>query len=112
MNEIEKAVLIEVSGGTEPRLCLRSKRRVDTGRWWWPTPLWICVMPDQLILLAASRRNYLECLPLSKCLESYYCHATGELVISPVEGVEFNHIALSPANALLVLDAIGVPRER
>jgi len=69
-------------------------------------------MPDQLILLAASRRNYVECLPLSKCLESYYCHTTGEFVISPLEGVEFDHIALSLANALLVLDAIGVPREK
>lgn len=103
MNEMEKALLQETAGGAEQRLCLRTKTRVDAGRWWRSVPLWLCIAGDKLILLAVARRRYIQCVPLSDCALSEYCHATGELIIKPVEGLEFDHIAISPAEALKVL---------
>ena len=107
MNDIEKAVLDEVTGGIEPRLCLRTNTRVDAGRWWRRSPLWLCVTGDQLVVLAVARRHYVQYAPLSACAGSHYCHASGELVIEPVEELEFDHLAMSPADALRALSAMG-----
>lgn len=107
MNDIEKTVLDEVTGGTEPRLCLRTKTGIDAGRWWRKTPLWLCVTDDMLIVFAVARRHYIQCAPLPACQQSRYCHATGQLVIEPVEELEYDRLAMSPADALRVLDAMG-----
>jgi hypothetical protein len=106
MNELEKKLLQETVGKAEPRLCLKTKTKVDAGRWWMRSPLWLCVADDKLVLLAVARRCYVQVVQLSDCLASDYCHAAGELVLKPVEGVEFDHIAMSPADALKVLGEV------
>ena len=107
LNEKEKALLLEATRGETPLLCLRTKTRIDAGLWWWPTPVWLCVMHDAVILLAVARRRYLERVTRKECSASMYCHATGELVLSPVEGLEVSRLALSPAEALQVLRVLG-----
>lgn len=110
LNEKEIALLQEATAGREPRLCLRTKTRIDAGRWWWPAPVWLCVMQDDVIVLAVARRRYLQRVPLAECAGSYYCHATGELVLAPVESLEIRQLALSPAEALQALGALGAKR--
>jgi hypothetical protein len=64
------------------------------------------VADGRLVLLAVARRMYVESIPLTACIDSEYFHATGELVLKPVEGVEYGKIALTPAQALKVLAEI------
>jgi len=106
LNEFEKALLAEVSGNREPELCLRTKTRIDAGYWWRRAPIWLCVSQDELILLAVGKRRYVQRVALSECSGSLYCHATGELVLAPVKGLETNRLAVSPAEALRVLSRI------
>lgn len=103
---MEKALLQEVTGGVEPRLCLRTKTSVDAGRWWRRTPVWLCVTQDKLIVLAVASRRYLQHVPLSECCGSLYCNPTGELIIAPAKGLETSRLAMSPADALRALRAI------
>ncbi|PQJ27755.1 hypothetical protein [Rubritalea profundi] len=104
MNQLEKQLFRDNVGDAEPRLQLRTKTRVDTGRWWRKTPLWLCVMDDELVLLSVSRRRYIERLPLSASQQTHYNHSTGELVIEPAESLQCNRCALSPRDALRVLN--------
>lgn len=106
MNELEKKLLREAVGDAEPTLCLRTKTKVDAGRWGVKAPLWLCIVDGKLVLLSVARRMYIDCMPLSECIGSEYCHATGELIIKPVEGLEFDHVAMSAGEALKVMDAI------
>ncbi len=107
MNPLEQQLLREVTGGVEPRLCLRTQTRVDAGGWLRRAPLWLCVTERQLVLLAVAQRRYVECVDLVKCRASRYSHATGEFVISPAEGLEVTRVAMSPAEAVKVLQWIG-----
>jgi hypothetical protein len=106
MNNLEQQLLRDKVGAAKPRLQLRTKTRVDTGRWWRKTPLWLCVMEDELVLLSVSRRRYCERLPFSVSQQTHYNHSTGELVIEPAEALQYNCCALSPRDALRVLNFI------
>ncbi len=108
MNKLEKVLLLEATGGEEPLLCLKTKTRLDAGRWWWHAPVWLCLTHAELILLAVARRRYLERVALKDCSESTYCAATGQLLLAPVEGLEVSRLNLSPAEALQVLSALRV----
>jgi hypothetical protein len=103
MNPIEQQLLRDNVGAAKPRLQLRTKTRIDTGRWWRKTPLWLCVMEDELVLLSVSRRRYFERLPFSQSEATHYNHSTGELVIEPAEALQHNRCALTPRDALRVL---------
>lgn len=103
MNELEQQLLCEAIDDAKPRLLIRTRTRVDTGRWWRRTPLWLCVTADELVLLAVSRRRYLERVPIGECRGTRYCHATGQLVIEPTESLTLSHLAMSTKQALAVL---------
>jgi hypothetical protein len=104
MNELEQQLLRDHVGDAEPRLQLRTNTRIDTGRWWLKSPLWLCVMKDELVLLSVSRRRYFESLALSESQQTHYNHSTGELVIEPAETLQYNCCSLSPRDALRVLN--------
>lgn len=108
MNEIETQLFRDECGDAEPKLLVCTKTRIDAGRWWRPTRTWLCVMENELVMLAVSRRRYVVRVPLSDCAESHYCHATGELVIGPVEGLRVDRFRLSPREALAALSAMGI----
>lgn len=111
MNPLEQQLLRMETGGAEPRLCLRSGTRVDTGRWWRSSPAWLCVTDDELILLAVARRRLVVRVPLRDIPASRYHHATGELVIEPGETLALNRVRLPLQDALQVLQFINTASE-
>jgi hypothetical protein len=108
MNQLEQQLLSDSVGKDDYRLLLRTKTRIDTGRWWRKTPLWLCVMEDELVLLSVSRRRYIERLSLSDSQQTHYNHSTGELVIEPAESLQYNCCDLSPRDALRVLNLLKI----
>ena len=102
-NKHEDLLWQELTGGVVPRLRLRTRTRIDAGRWFRTNPVWLCVTSDEVILLAVGRRRYLERIPISACSASAYNHAGGELVLSPAEGVRFTRLRMKPSEALKVL---------
>jgi hypothetical protein len=106
LNRREREILSAEIGAVEPRLAVRSKTRIDTGRWWCRTPLWVCVTEQDVVVLAAARRNYLQRFPIADCRASHYCHITGELVIEAGNELRFSRLAMSPTDALGVLNAL------
>lgn len=107
MNELEKQLLREAAGDTAPDVSIRSGERIDAGRWWRRTPVWLCIVGGELIMLAVARRRYLERVALAECTASHYSHATGELVIAPVEGLRFNRFRLPPREAIKLLRTLN-----
>jgi hypothetical protein len=104
MNALEKKLWTHEVGDIEPDLCIRTGTRIDAGRWWRQTPIWLCIVRDELILLAVARRRYIQRVAIADCHASRYSHATGELMIAPCETLLCNQLALSPREALNVLD--------
>jgi hypothetical protein len=104
MNALESALLKELTGGAEPKLLLRTRTRIDAGRWWRRTPVWLCITGGELILFAVARRRYSERVALTDCKASHYAHATGELVIDPTERLRIKRLALTPREAVNTLD--------
>lgn len=98
----ENALLAEALGKVSPRLLLRTKSRIDTGRWLRRSTLWLCVTETQMLLFAASKRRYLQQQPLAEC-RAEYCHSSGALLLMPSDHWRFNTIALPPTDALKVL---------
>lgn len=108
MNEIEKKLLREAIGDADPKLCIRSATCIDTGRWWRRSPIWLCcVIGDELIMLAVSRRRYLEKVSLTACTSCHYSQASGELVIAPAENLRVNRLKVSPREAIQILRIIN-----
>ena len=105
MNELETALLRSEVGDAAPRLTLKTDTQVDAGGWLKKrAPVWLCVMEDRWVVLAVGRRRYVQSAALSQCAESHYCAASGALVIAPSEDLEMNRLAMSPADALKVLE--------
>lgn len=103
MNDLESLLLDELTDGADPELLLRSRTRVDAGRWWRRNSVWICITKSELILFAVARRRHVERVPLDLCRSSHYAAMSGELVIDPVESLRIKHLALTPREALKVL---------
>lgn len=104
MTQLESVLLKELTGGAEPKLLLRTRTRIDAGRWWRRTPVWLCITASELILFAVARRRYTERVPLADCQASHYAHSTGELVIDPTESLRIKRLSLTPREALNALD--------
>ncbi len=104
MNDLESALLKELTGGAEPKLLLRTRTRIDCGRWWRSTPVWLCISASELILFAVARRRYTDRIPLADCLDSHYAPTTGELVIDPTESLRIKRLSLTPREALNALE--------
>jgi hypothetical protein len=85
---------------------LRSRTRIDAGRWWRRNSVWICITKSELILFAVARRRYVERLPLAACRECHYLAATGELVIDSTGTLRIKRLKLTPREALNALDLL------
>lgn len=112
MTPLESMLLQELTGGDPPKLVLRTRTRIDCGRWWRATPVWLCVSGGELILLAVARRRYFERIAVADCQSSFYNHAGGELVIKPGESLRINRFAMSAKEALGVMEFIQTHHER
>ncbi|MES2983325.1 MAG: hypothetical protein V4727_13510 [Verrucomicrobiota bacterium] len=104
MNQLESALLDELTDGAEPKLLLRSRTRIDAGRWWRSTSVWICITGSELILFAVARRRYVERVPLTECHVCHYLAATGELVIESAEALRMKRVNLTPREAINVIN--------
>jgi hypothetical protein len=103
LSAAEDSLLSDELAGQRPLVLLRSKTRVDTGRWLRKSPLWLCVTETDILLLAASKRRYVQRMPIADCETSQYCHTSGALLLQPSDAWRFNAIHLPPADALKVL---------
>lgn len=106
MNRREQNLLRSEVGDAEPRLRVRSEERIDAGRWWRRSPVWLCVMDDALLALAAARRRYVDRIPFSECAGSRYQQVSGELVIGSGDRLPFGRFKVSPRDALRILELI------
>jgi len=106
MNQLETQLLREETGGAEPTLCIRTGTRIDTGRWWCRSPVWLCVTNNELIMLAVARRRFFARIAMSDASASRYHHSSGELIIEPGEALPLRQFKLTPADALRILDII------
>jgi hypothetical protein len=104
MNDLESALLDELTDGADPELLLRSRTRIDAGRWWRRNSVWICITKSELILFSVARRRYVERVPLADCRGSHYLAATGELVIESKDTLRIKHLMLTPREALKALN--------
>lgn len=103
MSPIERQLLLDATEGARTRLSVFSDTRIDVGLWWRRTRLWLCVTDQDVVVLAASRRHYVERVAIADCHGSHYCHTTGELVVNAADRLRFNRLKLSPTDALQVL---------
>lgn len=102
----ENALLSDELAGQLPALLLRSTTRIDTGRWLRRSALWLCVTDADILLFAASKRRYVQRMPITDCKQSQYCHTSGALLLEPTDAWRFSTIALPPTDALKVLKHI------
>jgi len=107
VNEIELQLLREMVGVNNATLTIRTRAKIDAGRWWRKTPLWLCVVGDELVMLAVARRRYAEKIAIAECPDSHYNPATGELVIEPGENLRFNRFRVSPREAIQLLKILN-----
>lgn len=106
MNQLESALLTELTAGAEPELLLRTNTRIDCGRWWRKTPVWLCITKSELILFAIARRRYSERIPLTDCHQSHYAPSGGELLIKPTESLRIGSLSLTPRQAVQALEQL------
>jgi len=104
MNAKVKQLFREEMGDVTPDLVIRSRARIDVGRWWRRSPLWVCVTGGELVMLAAGRRRYFARRALLECRESFYNPGTGEFVIVPGGDLAFPKFPLSPRDALKIFE--------
>lgn len=104
MNQLESALLKELTGGAEPKLLIRTHTRIDCGLWWRNTPVWLCITQAEIIIFAVARRHYIERISIGKCTKSYYEPSNGKLVIVSELSLRIGQLALSLREALKVLE--------
>jgi hypothetical protein len=107
VNELEQQLLREQVGINLPTLTIRSRAKIDAGRWWRKTPLWLCVVGGELVMLAVARRRYAEKIAIAECPDSHYNPSTGELVIKPGENLRFSRFKMPPGEAIQILKIIN-----
>jgi hypothetical protein len=108
VNELERQLLQEEVGDAEPRLCVRSRSRIDAGRWRGRTPAWLCVVGAELVILAVARRRFVARLAISDCAGSHYSHASGEFVIEPSGDLQFSRFQVSPLEAIQLAESMNL----
>jgi len=106
MTSLESALLTELTAGAGHKLLLRTRTRIDCGRWWRKTPVWLCITKTELVLFAIARRRYSERVPLTDCRNSHYAPSSGKLVIDPAESLRIKQLSLTPREALNALELL------
>lgn len=107
MNQIEQSLLREQVGEVTPTLLIRSRTKIDTGRWWRKTRVWLCVVGDEFVTLAVARRRHAEKIAITHCPDSHYNPSSGELVIEPGENLRLNRFKVTPREAIRILKILN-----
>jgi len=106
LSSTEADLLAELCGD-EPVFCLvASTTRVDTGRWWSGSALWLGALETELVLFAAGTIAFCEKIPFGYLRRSLYNHVTGELVLAPARELTVCKAELAPSEAYQLLAQI------
>lgn len=81
----------------------KTRTRIDTGRWFRPSPIHLTLTATELTLHAPGRYPFHASVPLAECHASRYHPPTGELVIEPAESLPIRNLRISPQEALQIL---------
>jgi len=106
LNTTEQQLFDEIVEGKTAELVLRTNSYVDAGLWWRKRPLWLCVLPSEILLLAVGRRRFCERIALSDCLDIRYNPSSAELVIEPEEALRFSRLKMPASAALKIISSI------
>ncbi len=106
LDDQEAGLLLELCGGEQAYMLLRSNTRVDTGGWLAGRLLWVCATRAELVVFAAGKRPHAEKLPFASLQRSIYNHVTGEVVLAPASNAGVTRIKLAPGDAYQLLAQI------
>lgn len=87
-------------------LVLSTRSKVDTGRWFRGSRIWVLAMANEIVLFAAGKRPFLAKIGFTHLQESLYNHVTGAVIFAPVKGLAITTITVSPANGYQLLAQI------
>lgn len=100
------ARLLESQGIGSPLELIRTGTKIDTGRWFVSSPVWVAALPDRLVLVAEGPRNFLQQVPHVELGTSFYSEVSGELVCVPapqLSEVRSLRMSLEQARQLLAI---------
>ena len=106
MNDEERRLFDELCPRDKALLLLRSGSRTDVGRWFRKGTVWVCAAREEIILLAAGPRPFVQKTPFSFLRESLYNHVTGKVVLVPAPGLAINSFKLPPLEGYQALAQI------
>ncbi|MFU8892851.1 MAG: hypothetical protein ACNA8L_04410 [Luteolibacter sp.] len=86
-----------------PQTTHKTRTRIDTGRWWRPSPIHLTLTESELTLHAPGPRPFTATVPLAECHASRYHHPTGELILEPAEALPIRNLRIPPQEALQIL---------
>ncbi len=95
--------------GEDPEIyCFsRSRTKVDVGSWIRKRRVATFLTSDELVILAAGRRPYIESIPIADLGESRYNHVTGEFVPAPAPDRRLDGLKIQPHEALKLMANIN-----
>ena len=99
--------LLDSQGIGKPVALFRTGTRIDGGKWFVGSSVWVAVMEDRLVLLADGPRNFVQQIPHPELNKSFYSLVSGELVCLPaIQLEEVRSLKMSTEQAREVLTTI------
>ena len=95
--------------GEDVMMMTPTRGRIDTGSWFRHARIWMWVLQDELLLIAAGwggPNPYVQRVRFSELTESVYNHVTDELVLAPAMDVPIKALGMSPTSGYQVLAQI------
>lgn len=99
----------QVLDGEDVMMMTPTRGRIDTGSWFRNARIWMWVLRDELLLIAAGwggPNPYVQRVPFSELTESVYNHVTDELVLAPAMDVPVKALGMCPTSGYQVLSQI------
>lgn len=100
----ERSLLRDLVGGeAEIYWFAMTGTKVDVGSWFRKRRIAACVMPGELVLLAAGRRPFTARIPIADLRASGYNHVTGEFLPAPAAEAAPGGLKIEPREALTLM---------
>jgi hypothetical protein len=99
----------QVLTDADVRMVVRTGGRVDVGSWFRNARIWMWVLGEELVLIAAGWAGpnpYVQRVEFSQLQESIYNHVTDQLVLAPAEDVPVKALGMPPTKGYQVLAQI------
>jgi len=102
----EKALMMEGLKGEEAAWLVRTRTKVDVGLWFRRRKVWCCLARQRLLLFAQGKTPVVCDIPVEQLRKTRYNHITGELILSPAEGVRVRCLRMPPLDAFELLSQV------